>query len=75
MPREKSSKRSTTKRPRAKAEEASAEVVIVPGPPKKRKLPTVRLSSHKARSRWFQTRTTWPERSSGEPAGSRAHAG
>lgn len=63
MPREKSNKRSNSKRPRAKAEEASAaEVVIVPGPPKKRKLPTVRLSSHKARSRWFQTRTTWPVR-------------
>lgn len=63
MPREKSNKRSNSKRPRAKAEDASAgELVIVPGPPKKRKLPTVRLSSHKARSRWFQTRTTWPVR-------------
>lgn len=63
MPSEKSNKRSNSKRPRAKAEEASAaELVIVPGPPKKRKLPTVRLSSHKARSRWFQTRTTWPVR-------------
>lgn len=42
--------------------ENETEVVLVPGPPKKRKLPKIRLSSHKARSRWFQTRTTWPVR-------------
>jgi photosystem II stability/assembly factor-like uncharacterized protein len=56
--------RSRPKAPRTRVEEPSeqAEVMLVPGPPKKRKLPTVRLSSHKARSRWFQTRTTWPVR-------------
>lgn len=71
MPKEKRQKptslktgRSRPKAPRARVEEPSeqAEVMLVPGPPKKRKLPSIRLSSHKARSRWFQTRTTWPVR-------------
>lgn len=54
----------TAGRSRKRKDEASAatDVLLVPGPPKKRKLPSVRLSSHKARSRWFQTRTTWPVR-------------
>lgn len=52
--------RSQSKSGRTKDEET--EVVLLPGPPKKRKLPSIRLSSHKARSRWFQTRTTWPVR-------------
>jgi photosystem II stability/assembly factor-like uncharacterized protein len=39
-----------------------ATMSLVPGPRKKRKGPSVRLSNHKARSVWFQTRTTWPVR-------------
>src|ERR1700704_4260478 len=36
---------------------------LAPGPRKKRaKGPSVRLSNHKARSVWFQSRTSWPVR-------------
>lgn len=39
-------------------------VVITPGPRKKRKrgAPEPRLSNHKIRSTWFQSRVTWPYR-------------
>src|SRR2546422_3178864 len=38
-------------------------VTLAPGPRKKQaKGPSVRLSNHKARSVWFQARTTWPVR-------------
>ncbi len=63
-----SKKRSTAKsdlKP-AQAEPGSrrrtAEESLVPGPRKKRKGPAIRLSNHKARSVWFQTRATWPVR-------------
>ena len=36
--------------------------MLIPGPRKKRHGPVVRLSNHKARCVWFQTRTTWPVR-------------
>src|SRR5882672_9437799 len=71
MPKEKRKRSATVKagRSQPKGDQtkdadvvARAEVILVPGPPKKRKLPSIRLSSHKARSRWFQTRTTWPVR-------------
>ena len=41
----------------------ASSVTLTPGPRKKRaKGPSVRLSNHKARSVWFQARTTWPVR-------------
>src|SRR6266850_1191084 len=41
----------------------ASRVTLAPGPRKKRaKGPSVRLSNHKARSVWFQTRATWPVR-------------
>src|ERR1700730_924906 len=40
----------------------ASRVTLIPGPRKKRKGPSVRLSNHKARSVWFQARTTWPVR-------------
>jgi photosystem II stability/assembly factor-like uncharacterized protein len=39
-----------------------AEVSLKGGPKKKRHGPSVRLSNHKARTVWFQSRTTWPVR-------------
>jgi photosystem II stability/assembly factor-like uncharacterized protein len=49
---------------RAKAEEPSdqTEVMLFPVPRKKGKVQSSRLTSHKARSRWFQTRASWPVR-------------
>jgi photosystem II stability/assembly factor-like uncharacterized protein len=38
------------------------EVVLVSVPRTKRKLHSARLTSHKARSRWFQARAAWPVR-------------
>jgi photosystem II stability/assembly factor-like uncharacterized protein len=50
----------------AKAEELSTngrEGVLQPVPPKRRaKGGVVRLTNHKVRSRWFQTRASWPVR-------------
>lgn len=71
MAQEKRRKKTSVKATRSRQQSARAKSqepgtvdpnILVPGPPKKRKLPSVRLSSHKARSRWFQTRTTWPVR-------------
>jgi len=71
MPKQKHRKAALTSAGRAKPKPTrvkveqtpgQAEVTLVPGPPKKRRLPSIRLSSHKARSRWFQTRATWPVR-------------
>jgi photosystem II stability/assembly factor-like uncharacterized protein len=41
-----------------------SEDLVTPGPRKKRKIgiPEARLTHHKARSAWFQTRATWPVR-------------
>ncbi|MGH9931152.1 MAG: WD40/YVTN/BNR-like repeat-containing protein [Pyrinomonadaceae bacterium] len=51
-------------RPPARVEEPSeeTEVVLSPVPRKKVKLQSARLTSHKARSRWFQARASWPVR-------------
>jgi hypothetical protein len=56
--------RPTRSRARAEREQPSEEneVVLGPVPRKKGKLQSVRLTSHKARSRWFQARTSWPVR-------------
>jgi photosystem II stability/assembly factor-like uncharacterized protein len=69
MPKKKASKTPTRgKRPsgQAKAEEPSPPRpgdVLQPIPPRKQaKGGRVRLTSHKARSRWFQTRASWPVR-------------
>lgn len=35
---------------------------LLPGPRKRREGPNVRLSNHKARSVWFQSRASWPVR-------------
>ena len=58
------SKRSQAKRARAKAQEPPEEtkVILSSVPRKKGKLQSVRLTSHKARSRWFQARASWPVR-------------
>src|SRR5436190_11456556 len=62
-------KRSSTKKsPRKSTAESSnassrpLEKTLVTGPRKKRQGPSIRLSNHKARSVWFQTRATWPVR-------------
>ena len=60
-------KRRPTKQAKAANEQSSSEeskhvVLLLPGPRKKRHGPSVRLSNHKARSVWFQTRATWPVR-------------
>src|SRR5512138_3752673 len=68
MPQKK--RTSTSKKTTRKAEHTNGEseaqlipsTVLMPGPRKKRKGPSVRLSNHKARSVWFQTRATWPVR-------------
>lgn len=71
MPQEKRKKatprkaaRSRSRGSRAKVDEQSeeTEVMLLPGPRKKGKLQSIRLTSHKARSRWFQTRASWPVR-------------
>jgi photosystem II stability/assembly factor-like uncharacterized protein len=68
MPKAKRQKTTSLKngrsRQKAPVEELSkhADVNLPPGPSKKRELASIRLSSHKARSRWFQTRSTWPVR-------------
>jgi len=69
MPKKKASKTPTRgKRPggQTKAEEPSPPRpgdVLQPIPPRKQaKGGRVRLTSHKARSRWFQTRASWPVR-------------
>lgn len=56
--------RSGPKRSRARVEERSGqtEVQLFPVSSKKGKLQSIRLTSHKARSRWFQTRAAWPVR-------------
>jgi photosystem II stability/assembly factor-like uncharacterized protein len=72
MPKQKTQKtvRKRTKRGRrsgaAKAASVSRkgrEKALAPDPRKKRKrMGRVRLTSHKARSKWFQARTSWPVR-------------
>lgn len=72
MPRKKASK-SSEKPPKATGAQATGmpaqglpprgkPVVLPRGPRKKRTAPQVRLSTHKARSAWFQARVTWPVR-------------
>src|SRR6266849_1511501 len=62
----KRTKRGKPRSGEAKAEELSLtgrEELLQPGPRKKRaKGGVVRLTNHKARSRWFQTRSSWPVR-------------
>jgi photosystem II stability/assembly factor-like uncharacterized protein len=57
-------RRSKPKSPRAKIEEpsGSSEAILLPSSVRKQKVQSVRLSNHKARSRWFQTRASWPVR-------------
>lgn len=71
MPRQKHQKAARLKakgsRPKgqlAKIEEPSeqTEVMLFPVPRKKGKVQSIRLTSHKPRSRWFQTRASWPVR-------------
>ncbi|MEP6569720.1 MAG: hypothetical protein ABJC10_08105 [Acidobacteriota bacterium] len=52
------------KRSRARVDKTSepAAVVLSSVPRRKGKVQTVRLTSHKARSRWFQARASWPVR-------------
>ena len=52
------------KKPAVRAEIATSAAVLEPGPRKKRKAgpPRPRLSNHKVRSVWFQSRVTWPYR-------------
>ena len=45
-----------------KSKESDSPEGLALGPRKKRKGPSIRLSNHKARSVWFQTRATWPVR-------------
>ena len=56
--------RSQSKRLRKNAAESAepAEVVLSSVPRTKGKQHSVRLTSHKARSRWFQARASWPVR-------------
>ena len=56
--------RSRTKGPQAKRKEAAEHSEVTLGPIRRRrtKLQSARLTSHKARSRWFQTRASWPVR-------------
>lgn len=61
----KAKRRSGSRKPdveQASESEARSGVVLAPGPRKKRHGSSVRLSNHKARSVWFQTRATWPVR-------------
>jgi hypothetical protein len=51
------------RRPAVEAAPEEPQAPLIPGPRKKRpKGPKVRFSSHKIRSRWFQTRASWPVR-------------
>jgi photosystem II stability/assembly factor-like uncharacterized protein len=56
--------RSSAKKPVARGEMTVTAVVLEPGPRKKKKpgAPDPRLSNHKARCIWFQSRVTWPYR-------------
>jgi photosystem II stability/assembly factor-like uncharacterized protein len=56
--------RSSTRGSRGKAEEPAgqSDLILLPAPRKKGKHQSVRLTNHKARSRWFQTRASWPVR-------------
>src|SRR5258707_15498982 len=58
------SKRSQPKRARTRARQPAdeSEVILSSVPPKKGKQQAIRLTSHKARSRWFQARASWPVR-------------
>ncbi len=59
----KATKRSKRSRPAVATVTEEPEIPLIPGPSKKRpKGPKVRFSSHKIRSRWFQTRASWPVR-------------
>lgn len=61
----KADRKSTVRQPEADElaqNQTRSVVTLLPGPRKKRQGPSVRLSNHKARSVWFQTRTTWPVR-------------
>ena len=71
MPKKKTPATKQTKRAKKPSREAKALELLPIGradeiqavPPRKRpKGGKVRLSSHKARSRWFQTRASWPVR-------------
>jgi photosystem II stability/assembly factor-like uncharacterized protein len=71
MPKQKRPKAPAPKaeRARAKGQRTSAgesseqsEVMLFPVPRTRGKLQSIRLTSHKARSRWFQTRASWPVR-------------
>lgn len=63
-------KASVTAKTRSKRRPASSaakeldetEVVLAPLSRRKGKVQSIRLTSHKARSRWFQTRASWPVR-------------
>src|SRR6266852_4302727 len=54
----------SSKRARASSRFAPGIVLFQSGPRKKRKrgVPEARLSNHKARTAWFQSRVTWPYR-------------
>lgn len=56
--------RSQSKRSRKSSAESveDAEVVLASVPRTRGKVQSVRLTSHKARSRWFQARASWPVR-------------
>lgn len=58
--RTKSAARLKRKPPIVETEET--EVVLTSVPRRKGKVQSIRLTSHKARSRWFQTRASWPVR-------------
>jgi photosystem II stability/assembly factor-like uncharacterized protein len=65
VPKSKTPKASAASKVRLKrspeAVEAT-EVVLASVPRRKGKVQSIRLTSHKARSRWFQTRASWPVR-------------
>lgn len=54
--------RSTPKRQRAAVAKEDVETVLGPVPRTRGKVQSIRLTSHKARSRWFRTRAAWPIR-------------
>ena len=63
MPKPKpQTKRARPKRKPATVEPEETEVVLASVPRRKGKVQSIRLTSHKARSRWFQTRASWPVR-------------
>src|SRR5687768_2687369 len=68
MPTRRTKKKGTTKARKSTTGTSDSDaprrndVFLTPGPRKKRHGPSVRLSNHKARSVWFQTRATWPVR-------------